>query len=223
MKSNLLQKKPNLFLILLVSIIFVNGCAKQQTTELPSQQLVPETAQEPTMPLNQQVGPEQEPQPTIPPNNSIPHQISAGIKACNWVFKTDPTNVGHIDGVLSSDKSMIAAYGGAPSKIHELNNGYFTLITGCNKNFPYIAPKNFVFFKATTLEDFQAYDVAGEGVDQERLKDAIKDIDPFKTLYYCEPCIGTEFENYCNINASSVLLNKMIDGNELDNRCQKII
>jgi hypothetical protein len=152
---------------------------------------------------------------TIPP--------ISGIKACNWVFKTDPTNIGHIDGELSSDKSMVVAYGGVPREINGLNGGYFTLITGCDKNFTYAAPKNFVFFKATTLEEFRTYNVTGEGVDPAKLKDAIKDGAPFSVLYFCEPCIGTAFENTCNLNASSEFLNTIIGSNGLDSRCQKVI
>jgi hypothetical protein len=151
-------------------------------------------------------------------------QIGPEIKPCHWVFKTDPTNIGHISGVLNPEKTMVVRYGGQPSDIKELNNEYFTMSEGCSKDFDYTKPSNYVFFKATTLEEFQAYGITGENVGQEKISAAIKDAKPFNELYFCEPCLQKDlFEGSCYPSDEIPILNKIIGNNELNTRCERVI
>ncbi|MBN2094239.1 MAG: hypothetical protein JW740_02635 [Candidatus Zambryskibacteria bacterium] len=132
-----------------------------------------------------------------------------GPKPCNWVFKTDPTNIGHIDGAVVFDRKMVVGHGQSPSLISELENGYFTMMNACTKRFI----DYFVFFKATTIEEFKAYDVGGENVDLEKLSAAIKDDNPFTELYFCEIYHEDELDE----------LNDIIINDQLTTACEKII
>jgi hypothetical protein len=131
--------------------------------------------------------------------------------ACNWVFKTDPTNIGHVQGQLNSDGAKIMAYTRTPIPTIALNNGYFTMWYGCNKVFS----DNFVFFEATTTND---------NTTSAELLNAIKDANPFTEFYFCKACLQKDlFSGECGGNIFANILNKIIDNNELDSRCQKII
>jgi len=152
------------------------------------------------------------------------NQTGPQVKPCEWVFKTDPTNIGHMSGTLNSGRTMIVQYGDEPDPIVELNNSYFTMTAGCAKDFPYTNPSNFVFFKATTLEEFRTYDVTGDNVDSSALSAAIKDDNPFSELYFCEPCLQTDlFEGSCDVTKRTEIINTIVDIGELDSRCDRII
>jgi len=164
---------------------------------------------------------------------------------CSWVFRTDASNIGHLDGTVNNSKTMVLSYGGSPSHIFALDKGYFTMSGACNFDSPVPLPLNFVFFKATSLEEFYSYNVLGDGVEPKNLAAAIKDDDPFSELYFCSrsketalregvcseeairaryEAAGLEFSNLYKGNYSLIcVLNEIINRNELDSKCQKII
>lgn len=145
-------------------------------------------------------------------------QIGPG-NPCEWVFKTDPSNIEHLIASVNIDRNRISSF--RVFNATQLNNGYSTMSDSCSYH-------EYVVLKATSFEELKEYNITYGRVDTAALSAAIKDNKPFTVLYSCN--IGQSrdlYERYireCEPNSDlSCLLNKIIDSNELTTKCEKII
>lgn len=124
---------------------------------------------------------------------------------CTWVFKTDEDYHNLMYGFLNENRIGFAMYPSPNIKVkpEQLNDGYFAITIGCSSDWAYY----FVFCNMT-YEEYQT------GMDRSILLSSLIE-EPFEELYFCNMIHEEEL--------TLEEINELIDNQELDTKCNKII